>query len=138
MSSAYREVIRVYFEEVINKGNFSLLAEVAQPNYVWRSPGQELHGLEDLKGLLAVFRTAFPDLHLTTDDMVIEGEKVVTCFTVTGTHNGDFMGIAPTGNPVKFNGMIVSRFEEGKVAEEWEILDQLTLMQQLGAVSLPA
>ncbi|MCB2263687.1 MAG: ester cyclase [Candidatus Thiosymbion ectosymbiont of Robbea hypermnestra] len=138
MSEAHKEVMRLYWEEAINKGNYSVLEEVADPNYVLCTPGQELHGVEDLKGLLASYRTAFPDAHLEIDDMVFEGDKVVTCFTVTGTHKGDLTGIAPTGKQVKFSGMILSRFENGKIVEEWEILDQLTMLQQLGVVSSPA
>ena len=72
------------------------------------------------------------------DDLVAEDDKAVSCFTMTGTHNGDLMGIAATGKHMKVSGMILSRFEEGKIVEEWEIMDQLAMFQQLGVVSLPA
>ncbi len=72
------------------------------------------------------------------DDLVIAGDKAVISFALTGTHEGDLMGIAATGKQVKVNGMVLSRFEDGKIVEEWEILDQLTMFQQLGVVSLPA
>jgi len=74
---------------------------------------------------------------MRVDDLVIEGDKVVTCFTVTGTHKGDLMGIGATGKQVKIKGMVLTRFDKGKVVEEWEILDQLGMFQQLGVVSLP-
>lgn len=138
MSEANERVMRRFVEEVINNGNFSVLDEVFHPNYVYRSPGQELHGLESLKDLFAAYRTAFPDLNMGIDDLVIAGNKAVICFTLIGTHEGDLMGIAATGKQVKVNGMVLSRFEDGKIVEEWEILDQLTMFQQLGVVSLPA
>lgn len=78
-----------------------MLDDVIHPDYLWRSPGQEIHGLEGFKELLQGFRTAFSDMHLHVDDMVFSGNKVVTCFTSTGTHDGDFMGIPPTNKPVK-------------------------------------
>lgn len=138
MSKAHEEVMRRFFEEVINNGNFSVLDEVVHPKYVFRTPGQELYGPEGLKGLFAAYRTAFPDLNIEIDDLIIAGDKAVISFTLTGTHEGDLMGIAATGKQVKVNGMVLSRFEDGKIVEEWEILDQLTMFQQLGVVSLPA
>lgn len=137
MSDAQREVIRTWVEEVINKGNLSALDEIAHPEYVYRSPDEELHGVNAIKDFFAMFRSAFPDLYLQIDDLVLEGDKSVNCFTLTGTHEGDFMGIAATGNPVKVHGMVLSRFKDGKIIEEWEVMDQLALFQQIGVVSLP-
>ena len=138
MSKAYKEIIRRWFEEAINQGNLSVLDEFAHPDYVYRSPSEEIRGIEGLKGLISAFRTAFPDLNAKLDDLVIEGDKAVSCFTITGTHKAELMGIAATGKQVKFNGMALSRFEGGKVIEDWEIMDQLSMFQQLDVVSLPA
>ena len=138
MSEANETVIRRFIGEVINNGDFSVLDELVQPNYVYRSPDQELDGPEALKGLLAAYRTAFPDLNVRIDDLVNGGDKVVIAVTFTGTHEGDLMGISPTGKTVKINGMILSHFQEGKIVEEWEILDMLAMFQQLGIVSIPA
>ena len=135
MSEAHKKVIRIWVEEVFNKGNLSVLDELAHPNYVYRSPNEELHGPQAIKEFIATFHAAFPDLKLRIDDLVVNGNKAVVCFTLTGTHEGDFMGIAATGKPVTVNGMVLSRFEEGKIIEEWEILDELTLLQQLGVVT---
>ena len=137
MSEAHKEVIRTWVEEAINNGNLSVLDELAHPDYVYRSPDEELHGPQAIKALIAAFRAAFPDLKVHIDDLVIADDKAVDCYTLTGTHQGDFMGIAATGKPVKVNGIVISRFEEGKVIEEWELLDQLAMFQQLGIVSLP-
>ena len=138
MSKANETVIRRFIGEVINNGDFSVLDELVQPNYVYRSPDQELDGPEALKGLLAAYRTAFPDLNVRIDDLVNGGDKVVISVTFTGTHEGDLMGISPTGKTVKINGMILSHFRGGKIVEEWEILDMLAMFQQLGVVSIPA
>ena len=137
MSNSYQTTIRRYIEEVINKGNFFVLDELVHPDYVFGSPSEELHGLDGLKGFIGMFRTAFPDLKVQVDDLATEENKTVTCFTLTGTHQGDLMGIPATGKPVNVHGMILSRFKAGKIIEEWEVLDQLAMFQQLGVVSLP-
>ena len=137
MSEVNETVMRRFIGEVINNGDFSVLDELVQPNYVYRSPDQELDGPEALKGLLAAYRIAFPDLNVRIDDLVNGGDKVVISVTLTGTHEGDLMGIAPTGKPVNIKGMILSRFQDGKIVEEYEILDMLAMFQQLGVVSLP-
>ena len=138
MSKAHKEVIRILVEEAINKGNLSVLDELALSNYVYRSGSETLHGPEAVKGLIAAYRAAFPDLKMRIDDLVSEGDKTVNCFTITGTHQGNFMGIAATGKQVEIKGVVLSRFDTGKIIEEWEILDQLAMFQQLGVVSLPA
>jgi steroid delta-isomerase-like uncharacterized protein len=138
MSKINETVIRRFIDEVINNGNFSVLDQLVQPNYVYRSPDQQLDGPEALERLLAAYRAAFPDLRVRIDDLVNGGDKVVICVTLTGTHEGDLMGIAPTGKPVNISGMILSRFQDGKIVEEYEILDMLAMFQQLGVVSLPA
>ena len=138
MSETNEKVIRRFIDEVINKGDFSVLGQLVQPNYVYRSPDQQLDGPEALEGLLAVYRAAFPDIRIRIDDLVNGGDKVVISVTLTGTHEGDLMGIAPTGKPVNINGMILSRFQDGKIVEEYEVLDMLAMFQQLGVVSLPA
>ena len=138
MSEVNETVMRRFIGEVINNGDFAVLDELVQPNYVYRSPDQELYGPEALKGLLAAYRTAFPDLNVRIDDLVNGGDKVVISVTLTGTHEGDLMGISPTGKAMKINGMILSHFQDGKIVEEWEILDMLAMFQQLGCVSLPA
>ena len=137
MPEANEEVMRRFVEEVINNGDYSVLGDLIQPNYIYRTPDQELHGPEALKGLFTAYRTAFPDLNTEIDDLIVAGDKAVISFTLTGTHEGDLMGIAATGKQVKVHGMILSRLENGKIVEEWEILDMLAMFQQLGVVSLP-
>jgi steroid delta-isomerase-like uncharacterized protein len=80
------------------------------------------------------FFTAFPDMHWVVEDLIAEGDKVVSRYTVRATHRGDFMGVPATGKVVTYTGILISRFAGGKFVEEWESLDMLGLMQQLGAI----
>lgn len=138
MSEAHETVMRRFAEEIVSNGDFSVLDELVHPAYVFRSPGQEVHGPEGLRGVIGAYRAAFPDLKMTVDDLVAAGDKAVVSFTLTGTHEGELMGIAATGKPARVSGMVLSRFEHGRIVEEWEVLDQLTMLQQLGVVSVPA
>ena len=128
--------MRRFVEQVINNGDFPVLDEVIHPDYVYHSPDQVLQGPEALRDLFTAYRTAFPDLHIEIEELVGAGNKTVISFTLSGTHEGDLMGIAATGRQVKVSGMTLSHFENGKIVEEWELLDQLTLFQQLGIVSI--
>lgn len=128
--------MRHFVEQVINNGDFTVLDEVMHPNYLYRSPYQVLQGPEALRELLSAYRTAFPDLHIEIEELVSAGNKTAISFTLSGTHEGELMGIAPTGRQVKVSGMMLSHFENGKIIEEWELLDQATLFQQLGIVSI--
>jgi len=121
-------------DEFINRGDASALHELVHPDYVYRSPGEELRGRDGLVALVAGYRSAFPDLALEIDDLVVTDHATVMAFTLTGTHRGDLLGISATGRRVRVNGMVRSRFRDGKIAEEWEILDQLSLFEQLGVV----
>ena len=136
MSVANEVTMRRFVGQVINNGDFPVLDEVIHPNYVCRSPDQVLQGPEALRDLLTAYRTAFPDLHIEIEDLVSADNKIVIAFTLSGTHKGDLMGIASTDRQVKVSGMILSHFENGKIVEEWELLDQLTLFQQLDIVSI--
>ncbi len=127
-------VLRRFVDEVVNRGDTSALDELVHTDYVYRSPGEELHGPEGLAALFDGYRSAFPDLALEIDDLLVADEATVMTFTITGTHRGDLLGIPATGRQVRVNGMVRSRFRDGKIAEEWEILDQLSLFEQLGVV----
>ena len=97
-----------------------------------------LEGTEALKAFLAGYRAAFPDLQMTIDELLVAEDKTVVFFTLTGTHEGELMGIPPTGKGMRVHGVVRSRFEDGRIVEEWEVLDQLAILTQLGIVSLPA
>jgi steroid delta-isomerase-like uncharacterized protein len=129
--------MRRFVAEVMNKGNFDVVDEIVHPNYIYRSPEEELHGTEALKAFLAGYHAAFPDLRMAIDELVVADDKAVIFFTLTGTHEGELMGIPPTGKAMRAHGVVRSRFEDGRIVEEWEVLDQLAILTQLGVVSLP-
>jgi len=119
-------------EEVFNKGNLAIIPELFAPNYVSHESGAK--GPEGFKQAVTMGRTAFPDLHMTIDDMVAEGDKVVTRYTFTATHKGEYMGIAPTGKKVTVSGIVITRWVGGKEVEAWGVMDTLAMMQQMGVV----
>ena len=132
MNMTSKDTIRLLIEEVFNAGNTSVLSEVIHPNYRYQSPTESMEGVEDLKTFILAFRIAFPDLHIQIEDQMAEGDRVSTRITMTGTHQGDFLDLPPTGKRVRVQGVVLSRLEDGLIVEEWELLDQLTLLQQLG------
>jgi len=126
---------RRVWEEIFNKGDLSVVPELFAPNYVYHGPvGMEYKGPEGFKQMVTMFHTAFPDMHVTVEDMVAEGDRVVSRYTGRGTHKGDFMGIAPTGKQVAFAGILITRFVGGKELEVWGCSDMLGVMQQLGVI----
>jgi steroid delta-isomerase-like uncharacterized protein len=92
---------------------------------------------EGFRQILAKFREALPDVHLTIEDEFADGDTVIQRISATGTHKGEFQGIPPTGKKVKVNGIHIWRFANGKAIENWVQLDALGLMQQLGAIPAP-
>lgn len=125
------------FYGIINSASFDKLDAILSSKVVWHDPllpGGEVQGIEAFKKVLAMFRSAFPDLHITVEDQIQENDKVVTRFLITGTHSGELMGIPPTGRRFSIGGISIIRFEQLKATEEWIQEDGLGLMRQLGAV----
>lgn len=87
-----------------------------------------------LKEVFARLHRAYPDLHVTIEDLIAEGDRVVSRNSVTGTHRGEYMGIQPTGKSVSYNEMFLLRFRNGRIAETWAVVDVLSQMRQLGAI----
>jgi len=129
---SHARVMRRFVDEVVNRGELSALDELVHPDYVYRSPGEELRGHDGLAALLNGYREAFPDLKMEIDELLVADDATVLAFTLTGIHRGDLLGIPATGRGVKVQGMVRSRFWDGKIVDEWEILDQQTLLEQLG------
>jgi steroid delta-isomerase-like uncharacterized protein len=139
MSEAENKTIAQRFnEDVWGRGDEAALEELLDSDFVDHDalPGQP-PDREGHKQILAVFRGAFPDLNVTTEDMVAEGDKVVTRWTARGTHQGDLMGLAPTGREVRIKGIDVLRIAGGRIVERWAEYNDLEVMQQLGAVPEP-
>jgi steroid delta-isomerase-like uncharacterized protein len=127
-----RAIFRRYIEEVWNRTNLELADEIFD-RYVSHQPdGSTLErGPKDVKRFVGEFRAAFPDLRLSIEDQIAEGDKVVTRVTVRGIHQGEFRGMAPTGKEIEVKGITIFRFsEEGKVVESWDSYDQFSLMRQ--------
>jgi steroid delta-isomerase-like uncharacterized protein len=123
------------WDEMFNQRNIAVIDELFASDYVFHGPqGQELKGTENLKKFLSQFLEAFPDLHLKINDLVAEGDKVASRVTMTGTHKGELHGIAPTGKEVTTTIILITRFIDGKVVEDWESRDDLGLLQQLGVI----
>jgi len=133
-----KQVIRNFVEEVINQGRLERADALVQSDFVELDPfpGQR-PGREGLKELIGLLLGAFPDMHWVIDEMVAEGEKVVTRFHWTGTHQGAFLGILATGRHVKVNGVVIDRLEEGMMADSRILMNDLSLMQQLGVIPMP-
>ena len=99
---------------------------------------QELFAAEQAEAAkqeAADFRQGFPDVVSTIEDLIAEGDKVVAHWRSRATHQGNYMGIPPTGNRIEFTGISFYRIEEGKIAEEWSVEDEYGLMAQIGAVA---
>ncbi len=127
--------VRRVFEEVFNKGNLSVVDEIMANDYVFHmGQGVEFKGPNGFKQLATMFRNAFPDIHFTVEDMMAEGDKVATRYTLRGTHKGELMGIRPTGKQFTTTGNVIMRFASGKEVEAFGVGDMLAMYQQLGVV----
>jgi steroid delta-isomerase-like uncharacterized protein len=134
-----KALARQLVEEVFNRGNLSVVDELLSPDFVDREelPPGVPSGREGVKQLTVMFRGAFPDFKVTIDDTVAEGDRVVIRQTWTGTQQGAFMGIPPTGRLVSFGVIDILRFAGSKVVEHWGQMDSMGLMMQLGAIPTP-
>ena len=126
-------------EEVFNKRNVAAVDVFISPDYVLRTAPEGTPGDRDAaREAIAMYLQAFPDLHISIDQLLAEDDRVIGVFTFTGTHAGDLFGIPPTQKQVSVRQIAIYRIADGKVVEEWECSDQLGLMQQLGAIPAPA
>ena len=134
-----KAILRRYFDEAWNKGRLDVLDEIVAPNYVNHDPAVPglPAGPAGLKPILAGFRAGFPDLLFTIEDLLAEGDRVVTRWTMRGTHLGEFAGLPPTGRAVVTGGIQIERVSNGQIVEHWRKSDDLGLMQQLGAIASP-
>jgi len=135
-----KEKARRFLEEGFGQGNLQVLDEVLDADFVCYDPNSEsgeVRGAETMKQEIEYFRNAVPDLTYTVEDQVAEGEKVVSRYTATGTHQGEFFGVGPTDKPIEMSGIQIDRFDEesGKMVEEWPEYDLLGAMKQMGAVA---
>jgi steroid delta-isomerase-like uncharacterized protein len=136
MSEQNKAIVRRLFEELWNKGNLSVADELIAPAYEHHdaSTPDVGRGPESEKKRVTLYRTAFPDMRLTIEDIVAEGETVMARWSCRGTHKGDLSGVAPTGKQFTISGVTIARLANGRMVEGWVNWDALGLMQQLGVV----
>jgi predicted ester cyclase len=117
-----------------NQGNFNILDEVCSPSYVWHGPSMPDLDREGIKAALRMMQAAFPDLQNSLDDIVATADKVAIRVSCQGTHLGELWGVPPTGKKMTWSAIIIDHFSNGQIVEEWEWMDFLGLMRQLGLI----
>ncbi|HEX2427039.1 MAG TPA: ester cyclase [Gaiellaceae bacterium] len=134
-----KKIVRLLFEEPW-KGNMDVVDEYIAPGFVGHDPSEPepIRGPQGFKAQIEKYLAAFPDARFTIDDQFAEGDRVATRWTARGTHQGELAGISATGKEVTVTGLTFSRFEGGKIVEDWLIWDTLGMLVQLGAVPAPA
>jgi predicted ester cyclase len=126
--------VRNMEEELFNHRDPTAIDRYVSPSYTLRTAEDGAPaGREAIKAYIAAYLHGFPDLHISIDQLLAVEDKVVGVFTFTGTHKGDLFGIAPTGRTISVRQIAIYRLEGGQVVDEWEISDQLGLMEQIGA-----
>ena len=128
-----------FFDEVFSEGRLELVDELFATGYLGHPSGNEEpnRGPQGVKEYVAGLRGAASDLKITIEDQIADGDKVATRWTARGTHDGELMGIAPTGRPVSVTGITIQHFRDGKVVEGWTDWDGMGLLKQIGAVPGP-
>ncbi len=140
MSEENKVIARRALEEVFSaQGDLDVADELFAPDYVGHDPvsPEDVRGPEGVKEFAMTYRNAFPDVQLSVEDQVAEGDRVATRWSARGTHQGELVGVDPTGNQVQITGITISRIEGGKIAEDWINYDALGMMQQIGAIPEP-
>jgi predicted ester cyclase len=121
--------------EAVNTGNLALLDKFVAPGYVEHSEG--FQGVEPFKQQITTFRAAFPDLRVTIEDVLTDGNRFASRTTVTGTHTGDQIGIPATGKRISVEAVDMGRIDHGQAQERWGGLDMYSLLTQLGVIPAP-
>lgn len=127
-------LVRRTFDEAA-KRNWEVLEELYTTDYIWHLPtSPEPLTSEESDEFMRTFLAAFPNYSYTIEDMIAEDDKVVTRFTIRGTHKGEYMGIPATDKEIVSTSILISRVTDGKIVEEWQELDGYSFMRQLGAI----
>ncbi|HEX6513381.1 MAG TPA: ester cyclase [Chloroflexota bacterium] len=131
-----KRLTRQFIEDAWNAGRYDQAGHHLAPDFANNTP-MGLETREQFLARITAFRKAFPDFHMTVDDMLADGDRVITRWTGRGTHQGSFRGIAPTGRGVTVTGIAIDRLANSRRVEGWAQLDNLGLLQQLGATIQP-
>jgi steroid delta-isomerase-like uncharacterized protein len=131
-------IVRRILDQAFNQGDLDIVdelvaADVATHIASWGVPASRL----GFKQMIANLHSAFPDLHCTIDDEISEGDKLAAHWTMRGSHKGAFFGNPPTGRLVEAQGIIFARTEKGWIVEDWILIDQIGILQQIGVVPPP-
>jgi len=137
--SQNKQLVQTFYEEVINGGDVDKIDELVSEDFVEH---EEFPGIspdrDGVKDFFRLLRSAFPDVHFTPEDVISDGELVASRFTMTGTHEGEFMRVPSSGRQVTVSGIDIIRVRDGKCVEHWGQFDALGLLQQLGALAAEA
>lgn len=133
VTAANLATFRRALDEGWNRGNLAAIDELFAPDFVEHQAGIG-PGRDGVKGSIQTLRTAFPDLHLTLENVVADGDIVWARLSATGTHEGPFMGLPGTGRPVRVDVIDIVRVADGRLVEHWGVADRLSLAQQIGLV----
>jgi steroid delta-isomerase-like uncharacterized protein len=138
VSEETKENMRRVWEEAFGQGRVEVVDEVLHSNFVCWDPNSEtgeIRGADTIKSEIEYFRNAVPDLTYTVDDQIVEGDMVVSRYTASGTHQGEFFGVPGSGKRIEMTGINIDRFDEsGKLVEEWVEYDLLGAMRKIGAI----
>jgi steroid delta-isomerase-like uncharacterized protein len=131
-----RALIQRFVDEAFNRGNLDVVDEIYAPVYVPHTAGfpDQTPGPEGVKEFVGLYRSAFPDLHTTIEDIVTEGDTVAYRWTAVGAHQGELLGVPPSSNRMEITGITIKRLSDGKIVEAWINFDALGMMQQLGKI----
>jgi steroid delta-isomerase-like uncharacterized protein len=134
-----KAIVRRVNDEVWSEGHLDVIGELIADNFVATVVGapEQIRGPQGFREFVVTYRKAFPDLRISIDEQLAEGETVVTRWTATGTNEGELMGIPATGKQATTAGININRISGGKLVEGWGLFDQLGLLQQIGAVPTP-
>ncbi|MDH3306405.1 MAG: ester cyclase [Acidimicrobiia bacterium] len=126
-------VVRRFVADVLNRGRFDVLAEVVHPDYHYEGPdGVRLHGIGELEALIGGFRAGFSDFQASITSAACDGDLVAMTMTLTGTHDGEFDGIPPTGARMSLPIAVFTRVKDNRIVEDREFYDTATMLAQLG------
>jgi steroid delta-isomerase-like uncharacterized protein len=136
MSNENKAVARRFFSEILSTGDWSKRDEIFDPNVVMHHPSapEPIRGADAVQGMLSAFRAGIPDLNLTVEQEIAEGDNVVAVWRARGTHSADLFGIPPSNKSVDVQGVSVFRFSGGKIVEDTVLEDTYGMMQQIGVI----
>jgi steroid delta-isomerase-like uncharacterized protein len=140
MSDDKKAVVSRFIEEAWNNGNLDAIGEFIAEDHIDHDPTRSgtPGGSEGMAMTIRMYRAAFPDAHIELGELIAEGDLVAGPWTATGTHQGELMGISPTGKSIEISGIGIDRVVDGRIVESWANWDTLGMLAQIGAAPAPA